>query len=182
MQYVYIDESGSEGNDSRYIIFTSVSSSDLRTLEKTIKKVWKSKPQFHFRGEFHATKIDDATRRRILVRISELDIIVRYHVIDKHRTINKIPGIYYVGLGMFINQHPARSKIVIDKKDTDALRARTIKKLGLTEVFKKVEFEESHKIKQLQAADIVAWSIGRLYEHSDSSFYDLIKHKESPPL
>lgn len=182
MEYVYIDESGSEGNDSKYIVFASVSVSDPRVLEKTIKKVWKSKPQFHFRGEFHATKIDDATRKRILMSMSELDIVVRYHVIDKDKHRSKIPGVYYSGLCQLVAQHGAQSKIIIDKKDTDALRTRTINRLGLVETFKGVVFEESHKVKQLQAADIIVWSIGRMYEHNDSSFYDLIRHKESPPF
>lgn len=182
MNYVYIDESGSEGNDSNYIVFASIAIADPRILEKTIKKIWKSKPQFHFRNEFHATKLDDSTRKRMLLSISELDIAVRHYVIDKRKQGNKFPGVYYVGLHEFITQHNTKSQITIDKKDTDTTRARTIRRLGLVDSLKDVVFEESHKAKQLQAADILAWSIGRMYEHADSSFYDLIRHKESPLL
>lgn len=180
MNYAYIDESGGEGNDSNYIVFASITIGDPRILEKTIKKIWKSKPQFHFRSEFHATKLDDSTRKRILLSLSELDITVHHYAIDKHKQSNRLPGIYYLGLHQFIHSHSAESKIIIDKKDTDLTRTKTINRLGLASTFKSVFFEESHKAKQLQAADIVAWSIGRMYEHGDASFYDLIRHKESP--
>lgn len=180
MRYVYIDESGSEGNDSNYIIFASVSTNDPRALEKAIKKVWKSKPQFHFRGEFHASKLDNSTRKRILMSLTKLNIGVRHYAVNKHQPAGRAIGIYYLGLHRFINQHDAGSRIVVDKKDTAAVRFKTINRLGIGDSFKDIAFDESHKIKQLQAVDIVAWSLGRMYEHDDPVFCDIIKHKESP--
>lgn len=180
MDYVYIDESGSEGNGSKYLIFASISTTEPRVLEKSIKRLWDAKPQYHFRGEFHATKLDDATRKRILLRISELDIIIRYRAIEKQNRGRSFIHTYYSELERFIMAHGPVSSVVVDKKDTVSQRTKTIRALGVSDSYKGVIFDESHKIKQLQAADIIAWSVGRVYERGDSSFYDLIKHKESP--
>lgn len=180
MDYVYIDESGSEGLISQYLIFASISTQDPRLLEKTLKKIWKAKPQYHFRGEFHATKLDDSTRKRILLRISELDIKVHIHVIKKSPQSKSFRSMYYLELCRFIAAHPKDCIVVVDKKDSITIRNKTARRLGLDDALKRVSFEESHKIKQLQAADIIAWSIGRAYEYDDASFYQIIRHKESP--
>lgn len=183
MNYTYIDESGSEGTSGRYIVFASITVSDPRPLEKAIKKLWRAKPQFHALGEFHATDVDDATRKRILLQIANLPLAISYKVIDKRKQKIPISDAYYVGLADFIDSHNGTHKlVVVDKKDTDKRRTLIIRRMKLEDSFRNVSFEESHRIKQLQAVDFVAWSLGRMYEHNDSAFYDLVKHKESPLL
>lgn len=180
MDYVYIDESGGEGIGSKFLVFASVSVNDPRMLEKAIKKLWRTKPQFHVQGEFHAKAVDDSTRKRVLLCLADLSLVVRCHIIDKSEHRSDFRSLYYTELAQFINFHHGAQTIMIDKKDTISVRNRAIRQHGLNRSYQNVQFEESHKAKQLQAADFVAWSVGRKYEHSDSSFYDLIRHKESP--
>ena len=183
MNHVYIDESGNTGKRGAFIIFASITTEDPRTVEKTIKKLWRAKPQFHVLGEFHAKEVDDATRKRILSQLAKLPITIRYSVIDKRRLTSPATDTYYLELANFTASHnDSTSKIIIDKKDTHKKRSSVIARLGIQRIFKDVTFEESHHIKQLQAVDFVAWSLGRLYEYGDTTYYDSIKHKESPSL
>jgi hypothetical protein len=182
MDYVYIDESGSEGNDSRYIVFASIQTSDPRALEKVIKKIWRAKPQFHPRGELHAYDADDALRRRVLLALAKLDIGFRYHLVDKQKSRISGTNLYYRELSRFIKSHSGQCLFTIDKKDTDKKRTKVITKLHLERSFSNASFEESHNVRQLQAVDFVAWAIGRKYELEDTEFYDLLEYKESPLL
>jgi len=183
MNYVYIDESGNEKGEGKYLIFASISTQDPRTLEKAMKKLWKSKPQFHILGELHAKEVDDSTRKRVLLRLAELPITVRHMVLNKQKRKSSASSSYYAVLAEFLAEHSNMAAItIVDKKDTNKRRSHLIRELGLQKVFKKVRFDESHKVKQLQAVDFVAWSLGRFYEHNDSSYYDLIRNKESPSL
>lgn len=183
MNYVYIDESGNTGTKGQFIVFASITTKDPKELEKFIKKIWRAKPQFHPLGELHAKEVDDATRKRVLSQLGNLPITVHYKLLNKPRTGQRLLNTYYVELANFCSYHSKSAhSVIVDKKDTDARRRLIIRKLGLQHAFRKVVFEESHHIKQLQAVDFVAWSLGRLYEHGDSSYYDLIRHKESPSL
>lgn len=175
MNYVYIDESGEMGRKSRYIIFASIATSRHRPVEKAIKKIWRAKPHLHSQGELHANSVDDATRNRVLLTLNDLEISVRYLVVDKSKHKQSLQIVYYQELARFISSHKNSHIVVVDKKDTNKKRAEMIKKLRLHDVFKNVLFEESYKVKQLQAVDFVAWSIGRFYEQDDQAFMDLIK-------
>lgn len=177
MNYVYIDESGEMGRSSKYIVFASIETSHNRPLEKAIKKIWRAKPHLHAQGELHANAVDDATRNRVLLTLNSLEINVHYLLIDKSKHKESLHVTYYQELANFIIKHKKAHIVIVDKKDTNKKRNDMIQKLKLEKVFKNVAFEESHKIKQLQAVDFVAWSIGRFYEQKDQSFMNLIKDK-----
>lgn len=174
MEYVYIDESGSEGRSGRYIVFASISTSDARGLDKAIKKLWWAKPQYHIHGELHAYDVDDSMRKRVLLTIGKLDIEYKYHLVDKHSYKNFSPDDYYSELAKFIKKHKSH-KIVVDKRETNKKRNNILGRLGLGAAFKYVEFTESYKIRQLQAVDFVAWAVGRKYENNDETFYKLLR-------
>lgn len=177
MNYVYIDESGEMGRKSKYIVFASITTSKHRPVEKAIKKIWRAKPHLHSQGELHANSVDDSTRNRVLLTLNDLEISVRYLVVDKSKHAQSLQIVYYQELASFISSHKNVHIVVVDRKDTNKKRAEMIKKLQLQRVFKNVLFEESYKIKQLQAVDFIAWSIGRFYEHEDQAFMNLIKGK-----
>ncbi len=177
MQHVYIDESGDIGRKSKYIVFASVITDNPRHLEKALKKIWRAKPQLHGHGELHANKVDDSTRNRVLKTLNELDIAFRYLAIDKSTQSEPLVRVYYRELAAFVVQHSDAHIIIVDKKDTNKKRQKTIELLGLQANFENVLFEESHKVKQLQAVDFIAWAIGRHYEADDSTFMDIIRGK-----
>ena len=178
---VYIDESGDLGQKSKWLIFASVETESPRSLEKAIKKIWRAKPQLHAHGELHANASDDNTRIRVLKTISEQMLTIRYVAIDKSKLKGKRDLVYYQKLAAFIPYHRNAQIFMVDKKDTDKKRIDAIRQLGLQEVFSNVEFELSHRVKQLQAADFVAWAIGRAYETSDSSFIELLSQAREVP-
>lgn len=176
--HVYIDESGELGRKSKYIVFASISCNSPRPLEKAIKKIWKAKPQLHVHGELHANMVDDATRTRVNKTIDELGVRIEFMVVAKAVEIRPLAEVYYLALAEFIQAHNQAQIIVIDKKDTNKKRNVLIGKLGLSEIFAAVKFEESHRVRQLQAVDFVAWSIGRYYEHGDDTFIKMFTLKE----
>lgn len=175
--YVYIDESGETGTQSSYIIFASIETMLPRPIEKAMRKVWNAKPQFHGHGELHANSVDDATRTRVLKSLAEHDLSIRYTVIDKAKVSEPLASVYYQVLAEFIGQHPKAHIVIVDRKDTEKKRKKMLEQLGIEKAFVNVEFEISHKIRQLQAVDFVAWAIGRYYEHGDAEFMNMIQEK-----
>lgn len=180
--YVYIDESGETGKRSKYIIFASIETESARSLEKVIRKIWRAKPQFHARGELHANQTDDATKVRVLHTLNEQSLKLRFGVIDKSKQTEPLEHVYYKKLATFIDYHRNAIVFIVDKKDTDKKRTLLIEKLGLQDSFRTVSFDESHKVRQLQAVDFVAWAIGRFYETRDKSFMDLLTDVREMPL
>ncbi len=125
----------------------------------------------------HAHLVDDATRTRMLKTLNELDIRLDFHVVAKSKARMQLDRTYYSELASFIIAHHSAHIVIVDKKDTNKKRLQTINILGLQAAFASVSFEESHKVKQLQAVDFIAWAIGRFYEIDDSTFIDIIKNK-----
>lgn len=111
----------------------------------------------------------------MLLTLNDLDVTVRHHILDKSKAKTRLDVEYYRALAKFVSQHKKAHIIIVDKKDTNKKRQRMINQQGLSKAFKGVEFEESHKLKQLQAVDFVAWALGRSYEMEDSTFVKLIQ-------
>lgn len=176
--HIYIDESGETGKSSKYIVFAAVATNSDRALEKLIKKIWRVKPQLHSRGELHANSADDATKRRVLLTLNTADASFYFSILEKSALTEPATHAYYRELGRFIGIFHRSQIIIVDKKDTDQKRAKTLLALNIADQFNNVRFKESHKTKQLQAADFVAWAIGREMELGDSSFSDLIQKKK----
>lgn len=176
--HVYIDESGETGKSSKYIVFAIVATNSDRALEKLIKKIWRVKPQLHAQGELHAYSADDATKRRVLLTLDQADAHFYYSVIDKSALTESPTYAYYRELARVVSLFKRSEIIIIDKKDTDSKRAKTLAALGLTTSFEHVRFQESHKTKQLQAADFIAWAIGKEYEFGDDSFASLLSKRK----
>lgn len=174
MKYVYIDESGDIGTKSKHIVFAAIITSRDRQLEKLIKKTWRAKPQYHNKGRLHAVDVDDATRIRVLSKVSELDVKIKVHQFKKKRAIDAQLKQYYKELATFISICGEAHVVVVERKDTIKLRTSIISKLGLTKSFSNVIFGNPHEVKQLQAVDFVAWAYGRELEQSDDSFRKII--------
>lgn len=182
MKYVYIDESGETGRSSKYIVFASIETTKHRPLEKAIKKIWRAKPHLHTLGELHANAVDDATRNRVLLTLNELDIYIYFQVVDKSKHNKSLQDTYYLELAKFITTHEGAQVIVVDKKDTNKKRDEIILRLNLGNAFENVIFEESHRVKQLQAVDFIAWALGRYYEQQDDTYILLIGSKLVKPI
>lgn len=172
--YVYIDESGETGSRSSHIIFAIIATDAERALEKIVKKLWKAKPQYHVAGELHAVSTDSATIRRMLLTLAQADMNVYYSVIDKQSLKEPAEIAYYRELARIVRKFKKARIVIADKKDTNKKREKMIDFLGGDRVLDIVFFEESHKVKQLQAVDFIAWAIGRYYETGDDEFMKLL--------
>lgn len=172
---VYIDESGDTGAASQFIVFGVVATSSARPLEKLVKKAWKASPLPGTHGELHAHSSGHAVVRKLLGELSQLDVDTFYCALNKSQCKQPVEHEYYIELarvaGLLMGP---TGQIVVDRKDTNRKREQTITSLKLTKAFKGVEFAESHAVKPLQAADFVAWAVGRSLESGDDSFVKLL--------
>lgn len=176
---VYIDESGDNGSSSRYIVFAVIATDAERPLEKLVKRIWRTLPQAAVAGELHANRTGAETKRKLLAGLNRIDADCYYSVIDKAKVKIPMQDAYYLELARIIAFFQTDfCMIVVDKKETDRKRNQILARLRLTEKFAPVRFEHSHHIKQLQAADFVAWAVGRHFERGDSSFMSLISRLE----
>lgn len=77
MAYIFLDESGDLGfrkTSSQWFVFTIAMTNSARTLERVVKKVWKTVHKEHNRvGELHASHEKDATRIRMLKNLGEAE-------------------------------------------------------------------------------------------------------------
>lgn len=179
MKYVYVDESGDVGSKSKYIVFAAIITKHNRQVEKAVKKVWLAKPQYHKKGRLHSANVDDATRIRMLSKISELDISIKSRKFKKNTNIQKQHAQYYKELSTFIKDCGKAHIVVVERKDTIKKRSAIIDSLNLKSRFKNVIFADPHEYKQLQAVDFIAWAYGRMIEQKDDSFYKIIEVKDA---
>ena len=175
MSFVYIDESGDIGSKSKYIVFAAIVTESNRHLEKMMKKIWGAKPQYHGKGRLHSVDVDDATRIRVLSKISVQAVSVHYRYYEKARTADVQVEQYYTELARFINHLGANHVVVVERKDTIKKRISTITKLKLSKAYESVIFGDPHEYKQLQAVDFVAWAYGRFMEQKDETFSRILE-------
>lgn len=202
MAYVFLDESGDLGfkdSSSKWFLFTIAITTNPRSLERVIKKVWRPLKKKHKKlGELHAYHSDDPTRTRVLKKISETeDVKVLCIVLNKEKVYvdlqNQKNYLYNYTANILLDRLHTSGMLgpiepihlFIDRKDTKKrLRENFIS--YLTNSMKKrrngvfaVELHSSHENKSLQAVDFISWAIFRKYESGDYEFYEIVKDKIS---
>ena len=200
MAYIFLDESGDLGfkkSSSKWFLFTIAITSDSRSLERVIRKVWRPlKRKYKRLGELHAYHANDITRRRILKELSGLsNLKVLCVILNKQKVYvdfqNQKNYLYNYTANILLdrlhNQEflPIEEPIDLyaDRKDTNRyLRENFIR--YLTTSMKKrrdgafaVTLRSSHENKSLQAVDFISWAVFRKYEKGDYQFYEIIKNR-----
>ena len=195
-----MDESGDMGfgnKSSKWFLFTLAVVAEDKSLERVVKKVWKTIHKKHKHvGELHASKEKDITRTRILQLLAEIqDLKIMTIILNKkkvHLDLQEQKNYLYnytanLVLDRLINKHfinkDRHISMVVDRKDTKknlrenfisyitrAMHKRGHKKFEMTLV-------ASHENKCLQAVDFISWAIFRKYEKGDFEFYEIIKSK-----
>ena len=207
-----MDESGDLGfnfkrkKTSQYFIITFVFAKDKKILEKIVKKIFsgltKSEARNHH-GVLHAFREKPRTRQKILNLFKEKkagDIITIY--LNKKKVYTKLQDeksvLYNYVTNILLDRVYSKKLIPTDEKvHIIASRRETNKFLNANfSSYLKNQAKNNHKVdieidilspqaeKGLQIADIISWSIFRKYEHSDNTYYDLIKTEiiEENPL
>jgi len=200
MAYIFLDESGDLGfkkSSSKWFLFTIAIVSDLRSLERVVKKIWRPLKKKHKKlGELHASHEKNITRKRVLEQLNEVnDLKILCVILNKKKVYvdlqNQKNYLYNYTANILLDRlhtkemlKPGESlNLYIDRKDTKKLLRENFINY-LTHSMKKrhngafkVELRSSYENKSLQAVDFMSWAIFRKYERGDYEFYEMIKSK-----
>lgn len=203
MSYIFLDESGDLGfnftkkNTSKFFIITILFTQDKKQIEKIVKKTHATLKKKHRRrgGTLHAYKESPITRKRLLTKLNEKDIMILCIYLNKANVYTKLQDekeiLYNYVTNILLDRIftrkllPTHKKIVLvaSRKETNKFlnenyktylssQTRENHKLDLT-----IEIKTPHEEKCLQAVDFASWAIFRKYEHKDKSYYALLKSR-----
>lgn len=200
MAYIFLDESGDLGfkeTSSRWFLFTIAMTSERRTMERVVKKVWRPLKKKHKRlGELHASHEKDSLRKTMLKALSKVDDLkVLCVILNKQKVYvdlqNQKNHLYNFTANILLDRLHTKGVLLkgepidlyIDRKDTKKqLRENFLSYLTTSMHNRRKEsfsvvLHTSHENKSLQAVDFISWALFRKYEHGDYEFYELIKDK-----
>lgn len=211
MAYILLDESGNLGFDftkkktSKYFVITFMFVKRKETIEKVVKKIFKSftkkEIKFH-KGVLHAFKETPKTRQKLLKLLSDKDIAVVDIYLNKKKVHTRLQetkhALYNYVTNILLDRIYTKKLIPLNQPIILVASRRETNKF-LNENFKsylKKQMKNNHKLdinieistsqdeKCLQAVDMICWAIYRKQEHQDNSYYNLIKQKitEENPL
>lgn len=200
MSFIFLDESGDLGfsnKSSKWFLLTMAIIQEKRSLERIVKKVWKSLRKKHKHiGELHASNEKDVTRVRIAKLLSECaDLKIMVVILNKDKVFvdlqNQKHYLYNYAANILLGKLH-EGNILSDSEDIDLVVDRKDTKKTIRDNFVEyisspmekarngifnVSLTTSHDDKSLQAVDFISWSIFRKYEYKDHKFYNLIKSK-----
>ncbi|MEK7118948.1 MAG: DUF3800 domain-containing protein [Patescibacteria group bacterium] len=200
MAYIFLDESGDLGfkkSSSKWFVFTIAITSDPRSLERAVKKVWRPlRKKYKTQGELHAYRANDITRTRLLRRLHELnDLHVLCVVLNKKKVYvdlqNQKNYLYNYTANILLDRLHSNGTLkndepihlFVDRKDTKKTLRENFTQYLTSEMANRgrkhfvVSLHTSHENKSLQAVDFISWAIFRKYELGDFEFYEMIKSK-----
>lgn len=200
MLYIFLDESGDLGfseKSSKWFLFTIAMISDVRALERVVKKIWRPLRKKHKKlGELHAYHADNITRTRLIRGLAEIsDLKVVSVILNKTKVhvdlSNQKNYLYNYTANILLDRLHSNGllkdhekiELYIDRKDTKKkLRDNLIQYLTSSmndrgHVHFSVKLHSSQDNKSLQAVDFISWALFRKYEKGDYEFYELIKSK-----
>jgi hypothetical protein len=192
MIYLYVDESGDLGNQSRFFIIAAISTENYTKLNRIIKNMRRNK----FRKELKSAleiKANNSSKELIsymINKINELDRIDIFCVVlDKTKIKSEFlkndkNKLYNFVAGKILNLINCCDDLIIriDKsKGNQLLRDDFDNYLKL--LFKRQNFDKkldihhsySHSWSGLQFADILAWAFYQQFEHQNSEYVNLLK-------
>lgn len=210
MSYIFFDESGDLGFDfnkrrtSRYFVVTFLLTREKRIIERSVKKTFRGLSARESKGHpgvLHSVNELPKTRQKLLTRLAQHDISVLTLYLDKKRIYTKLKDerevLYNVITNTLLDMIIVKKIIPTDQpiifvasqRETSRFLNNNFKnylednaernhKLKLT-----VDVKTPHQEKGLQAVDFVSWAIFRHFEYSDTTYYEIIKHRiveESP--
>lgn len=198
--YIFLDESGDlgfSGKSSKWFSVTIAIVKDERSLERVVKKVWKSLRKKHKHiGELHASHEKDLTRIKMLKLLSTLDDLkIMSVVLNKNKVYLNLrtQKVYLYNFAANLVLDRIYNKEILHINETiDLVADRKDTKKSLTENFVqhltksmngrsvkmfKIRLHASYENKSLQAVDFLSWAIYQKYEHKNMCFYEIIKDK-----
>lgn len=189
MDYIYIDESGDLGKDSKYFIISAIISSNKTDLERIINKINRIfKKQLRNSNEIKGNNTPNYIIKKILKRLENIDyeaVIIVFNKENKDKikysNNNELYDIIASELAKMITIKQ-KTSIIIDKSKTKHSDIKLFDKYFIENLNNKLNFpiEISHlsstNSKGLQIIDIISWSYFQNYEKNNEEFIKLIKN------
>lgn len=191
MDYIYIDESGELGKQTRYFVFGAIITNNPKELDSIIRKTRrKYKKQLGNTSEIKGYTTDDYIIKKILNRLNNTNYKVVGVILDKNN-IYKIPKSYDYNIlydtvasklanGININN---TTSIIVDKCKNKQEEITNFNKTFISNLNNTnnhtVDVKHTNSIHYtgLQVADLIAWSLFQSVERENSEFIDLIENK-----
>jgi hypothetical protein len=205
MSYIYLDESGDLGFDfikhktSKYFVITLLFTKDKERLDKLVKKTFKGFSQKEIQshsGVLHAHKELPKTKQKLLARFleCETDSVITIYLNKKkvYTNLQNEKHLLYNYVTNILLDRVFTKKLIPTNENINIVASRretsrflnknfteyiTNKIKDEHKVLVKVEIKTPKEEKGLQVVDMLSWSIFRKYEHSDESYYNMIKSK-----
>lgn len=189
MDYIYIDESGDLGKDSKYFIISAIISSNKTDLERIINKINRIfKKQLRNSNEIKGNNTPNYIIKKILKRLENIDYEAMIIVFNKenkdkikYSNNNELYDIIASELAKMITIKQ-KTSIIIDKSKTKHSDIKLFDKYFIENLNNNLNFpiEISHlsstNSKGLQIIDIISWSYFQNYEKNNEEFIKLIKN------
>lgn len=189
MDYIYIDESGDLGEDSKYFIISAIISSNKTDLERIINKINRIfKKQLRNSNEIKGNNTPNYIIKKILKRLENIDyeaVIIVFNKENKDKikysNNNELYDIIASELAKMITIKQ-KTSIIIDKSKTKHSDIKLFDKHFIENLNNNLNFpiEISHlsstNSKGLQIIDIISWSYFQNYEKNNEEFIKLIKN------
>ena len=193
VSYIFIDESGDLGSQSKYLILSALVVKSPAKLDRIIKNMRRYKFKKHLRkfNEIKANRSSPKLIKYMLTKLNDLDDAKVFFIIlekekchsdflnsNKHKLYNFVAG----KLATNINLDDGDVIVRIDKsKGKQVLRddfnqyfERLLKENSCVEKVK-IHHSYSHAWSGLQFADVLSWSAFQKMEHSNSEYIDVLK-------
>lgn len=189
MDYIYIDESGDLGKDSKYFIISAIISSNKTDLERIINKINRIfKKQLRNSNEIKGNNTPNYIIKKILKRLENIDyeaVIIVFNKENKDKikysNNNELYDIIASELAKMITIKQ-KTSIIIDKSKTKHSDIKLFDNYFIENLNNNLNFpiEISHlsstNSKGLQIIDIISWSYFQNYEKNNEEFIKLIKN------
>ena len=193
INYIFIDESGDLGSQSKYLILSALVVKSPNKLDRIVKNMrrYKFKKQLKNATEIKANNSSPELVKYALKKLNSLDDAKIFFIIlekekcysnflnsNKHKLYNFVAG----KLASNINLDDGNVIVRIDKsKGKQVLRDDFNQyfeyRLKDNSLVEKVEIHHSysHAWAGLQFADVLSWSAFQKMEHSNSEYIDVLK-------
>lgn len=190
MNYIFIDESGDLGKNSNYFIAAAIITNNPKKLVRLINRAHRNfKKQISKSNEIKGNLIPNNVIKYILKKLDDVDYEVFVIVFNKRnkcklkfKSNNELYDIIVSQLAKLI-PIDSSSTIIIDKSKSKSSEIQIFNELFENNLnnFKKYPIKFSHLSslhnKELQIADLIAWSFFQDKEHNNDEFINIIKNK-----
>lgn len=188
LHHAYIDEAGNAApsRQSSFFVMSALCIDNPRIIQRIVRKVHRRLDSSEGKGELKAKK----TRGKLVMELLE-DLAVRdveiFAVVTDHRLhgwMHSDPEeLYRIVAARLVRKLCAyypRIEITLDKRYTNRHQRDLLEvaiRDGLADLSQKmvlIRQDDSQHVRELQAADFVAWALYQKYERGNDSFYQLI--------